>query len=215
MSVRVTVDADTLLKLSATVLRQLPFAMNQAINRTAKLAVEAGRLEVETHFTIRKAWILNRVRVLQYSNTGTLTAVVGIDPRVQGAPLLLGFFEEGEGGVKEPIHGPELAVPLTGGPARPSFPDPVQTQFRYTNLQFTERKGRKKTFIIPGVGIFERVKPQEHRGDDSIVMVYAFKPSVPLRTRMEIRRVMEEMIRLRFGQIFAEEFRNDILTAHI
>src|SRR5690349_17002566 len=50
MSVNVTVDATTLLKLSATVLRQLPYALNQAVNRTAKLAVEAGRLEVESHF---------------------------------------------------------------------------------------------------------------------------------------------------------------------
>lgn len=215
MSVNVTIDATTLLKLSATVLRQLPYALNQAVNRTAKLAVEAGRLEVETHFTVRKNWIVNRVKVLEYSRVGTLTAIVGIDPRVQGSPLLLGFFEEGEGGIKDPMHGAELAIPMTGGPARPAFPDPVLSAFRYTNLRFDERKGRKRTFIIPGVGVFERVKPQQSRHDDSIVLVYLFRSSAPLRTRMELRRVMEEMVRLRFGPIFSEEFRNDILTAHI
>lgn len=215
MSVNVTIDATTLLKLSATVLRQLPYALNQAVNRTAKLAVEAGRLEVETHFTVRKNWIVNRVKVLEYSRVGTLTAIVGIDPRVQGSPLLLGFFEEGEGGIKDPMHGAELAIPMTGGPARPAFPDPVLSAFRYTNLRFDERKGRKRTFIIPGVGVFERVKPQQSRHDDSIALVYLFRPSAPLRTRMELRRVMEEMVRLRFGPIFSEEFRNDILTAHI
>ena len=215
MSVNVTIDATTLLKLSATVLRQLPYALNQAVNRTAKLAVEAGRLEVESHFQVRKQWIVNRVKVLEYSRVGSLTAIVGIDPRVQGSPLLLGFFEQGQGGEKNPSHGTDLAIPVTGGPARPSFPDPVLTQFRYTNLRFDQQKGRKRTFIIPGVGVFERVKSQTSRHDDSIVLVYLFRPSAPLRTRMELRKVMEEMVRLKFGPIFSEEFRNDILTAHI
>jgi hypothetical protein len=50
----------------------------------------------------------------------------------------------------------------------------VLRALRYNNLRFDERKGRKRTFIIPGVGVFERVKLQQSRHDDSIFLAYLF-----------------------------------------
>lgn len=221
MLIDLQINTKLALDVARNVLRQIPFATNNAITRTAKEAVEAGREEVATHFTLRKNFVKSRVRILSYSRVGNLTAVIGIDNSVQGSPLLLGFFEEGEGGVKEPMHGSGIAIPATGGPARPIFEDPVLASFRYKNLRISEHKGRKKTFVIPGVGVFERIGPGGREWDPGshrmkttnpaeTPIVYLFRPSAPLRTRMELRAKMAAVIDARFPTIFDEEFEKEI-----
>lgn len=207
MNIKVDIDTQTIVKLNAAVLRQLPYATNSALNRTAKEAAEAGKQEVAADLQIRKKFILNRIKILQYSKVSNLTAIVGIDSKVQGAPLLLGFFEEG--GTKEPSKGPDIAIPLTGEAPRPSFPDPVVTSLRYTNLRFQDRKGRKKTFVVPNVGVFQRVA----KGDspDATVLIYSFKPSAKLPQHTRLRAAMLKVIGKRFASIFTEEFIKEIL----
>jgi hypothetical protein len=207
MNIKVEVDTDAVVKLTAAVLRQLPYAANNAITRTAKEAVEAGRTEISKDLQVRKKFILNRIKILQYSKVNNLTAVIGIDTKVQGAPLILGFLEEG--GTKEPIHGPDIAIPLTGEAPRPSFPDPVVTSLRYTNLRFDNRRGRKKTFIIPNVGIFQRVAAGD--SPDSTVLIYSFKPTAKLPQHIQLRAAMLKVIGQRFASIFSEEFTKEIL----
>jgi len=79
-------------------------------------SLTAGQKEVAADLQIRKKFILNRIKILQYSKVGNLTAIIGIDNKVQGAPLILSFLEEG--GTKEPTAGPDIAIPLTGEAAR-------------------------------------------------------------------------------------------------
>lgn len=207
MNIKVEIDTDAVVKLTAAVLRQLPFAANNAITRTAKEAVDAGQKEVTADLQVRKKFILNRIKILQYSKVNNLTAIIGIDNKVQGAPLILGFLEEG--GTKQPIHGPDIAIPLTGEAPRPSFPDPVVTSLRYSNLRFQDRKGRKKTFIIPNVGIFQRVAAGD--SPDATVLIYSFKPSAKLPQHIQLRAAMLKVIGERFGPIFSEEFTKEIL----
>src|SRR5260370_22589320 len=186
MNIKVDIDAEAVVKLTATVLRQLPYAANNAITRTAKEAVDAGQKEIAADLQIRKRFILNRIKILQYSKVNNLTAIIGIDTKVQGAPLILGFLEDG--GTKEPTRGTEIAIPLTGEAPRPSFPDPVATALRYTNLRFENRKGRKKKFLIPNVGIFQRVV----KGDspDATVLSYSFQPSAEVPQHINVRDAM-------------------------
>jgi hypothetical protein len=211
MSAQITVDASSLFALTAKVLRQIPFAANNAIRRTATEARDAGRAEVQSHFTLRKTFIARRVKIMKYSTPQDLTAVIGIDNRVQGAPILLPFFESGFGGDKRPIHGSGLAVPITGSPARPNFSDPVARSFRYTNLALASGKGKKRTFIIPGIGVFERTGP----GKRDITIVYAFERTIPLRPRMTFRERIVEVIRLRFPTIFYEEMHKELTIASL
>jgi hypothetical protein len=222
MLIKVEIDTTLALKVAQNVLRQLPYAMNNAVTKTAQAAVAVGREEVQTHFTLRKNFVKSRVRVLTYSRVGNLTATIGIDPYVQGSPLLLGFFEEGESGSKEPMHGSGIAIPATGGPARPSFEEPVLTSFRYTNLRIVERRGRKQTFVIPGVGVFERIgsggrvwdksaKRMVTEDTNETQIVYLFRPAAPLRSRMELRAKMAAEIRRAFPTIFSEEFEKEIM----
>ena len=208
MEIKVSVDVDSVVKLASAVLRQLPYATNNAITRTAKEAVDAGRKEMQRDLTIRKKFILQRLKILQYSKVGNLTAIVGIDTKVQGAPLLLGFLEEG--GVKKPLIGADgIAIPLTGEAARPSFPQSVPTAFRYTNLQFIGNKGKKNTFIIPNVGVFQRIATGKTSSD--IVEIYSFKPSAPLPIHTHLRDAMIALIGQRFAPIFSEEFSKEVI----
>ena len=207
MKISVDVDSEQVVKLVGAVLRQLPYAANNAITRTAKEAVDAGQKEVAADLQVRKRFILNRIKILQYSRVSNLSAIIGVDTKVQGAPLLLGFLEEG--GEKQPSSGPEIAIPLTGEAARPSFPESVTTALRYTNLRFENRKGRKKTFVIPDVGVFQRVGAGEQPG--STVLIYSFKPSAKIAPHTHLRNAMLKVIGERFAPIFTEEFTKEIL----
>jgi len=207
MNIKVDIDMDGVVKLCATVLRQLPYAANNAITRTAKEAVDAGQKEIAADLQIRKRFILNRIKILQYSKVGNLTAIIGIDNKVQGAPLLLGFLEEG--GTKEPTKGPDIAIPLTGEAARPSFSQSVITALRYTNLRFVNNKGRKGTYIIPGVGIFQQIA--KGSGPNASALIYSFQPSAKLPQRIHLRAAMVKVIGQRFNAIFTEEFTKEIL----
>ena len=220
MKVSARVDIEAVVDLTAAVLRQLPYAANNAITRVAKLAVDAGQKELAADLMIRKRFILSRVKVLQYSRVNDLTAIVGIDPRVQGAPLLLGFLEMG--GEKTPTKGPEIAVPLTGESPRPTFGSSVRRGYYYANLHFADRKGWHRTYIIPGVGIFQRIRslgkraqkklgvPPEAKLSDS-VLIYSFRPAAPLPPHIHLRNAMIEIIGTRFAPIFTEEFTAEIL----
>jgi len=205
MKIGVTVDVDSVVKLTATVLRQLPYATNNAITRTSKEEVEAARNELKRDLTIRKQFILKRIKILQYSKVSNLTAIIGLDANVQGAPLLLGFLEEG--GEKEPIAGEGIAIPLTGEAARPTFAQSVPTAFRYKNLRFSGNKGRQNTYIVPNVGVFQRFAP----GKEGSELIYSFKASAVLPIHTHIRESMVNIITQRFSVIFSEEFTKEIL----
>lgn len=207
MNIKVEIDSAAVVRLTQAVVRQLPYAANNAITRTAKEAVDAGQKEVTADLQIRKRFILNRIKILQYSRVSNLTAIIGIDPKVQGSPLILGFLEEG--GTKEPSQGPEIAIPITGEPARPTFPQSVTSALRYTRLQFNNRKGRQKTFLIPNVGVFQRVASGD--SPDATVLIYSFKPSAKLPQHIHLRNAMLEVIDKRFAAIFDEEFTKEVL----
>lgn len=207
MDIKVKVDVDSVVQLTAAVLRQLPYAANNAITKTAKEAVDAGRNALQRELTIRKQFILNRIKILQYSKVGNLTAIIGVDTNVQGAPLLLGFLEEG--GTKEPIAGEGIAIPLTGEAARPSFSQSVPTSFRYVNLRFIANKGLRNTFIIPNVGVFQRIATGRTSSD--IVQIYSFRPSARLPIHIHLRDAMVTVIGQRFAAIFTEEFTSEVL----
>ncbi|MGB2679150.1 MAG: hypothetical protein WAN12_18865 [Candidatus Acidiferrum sp.] len=220
MKVSARVDVEAVVQLTVAALRQLPYATNSAITRTAKEAVNAGQKELAADLQIRKRFILQRLKILQYSRVNDLTAVVGIDPRVQGSPLILGFLETG--GEKVPTKGSELAIPLTGEAPRPTFPQTIKPSLAYPALQFQNRRGRQRTFIVPGVGVFQRVQSYAGRvlrglgrtgeGLDNTVLIYAFKPAAKLPPHTHLRQAMIAVIGERFSPIFTEEFTRELLN---
>jgi hypothetical protein len=215
VEMKLDIDVSQVVKLTQKVLRQLPYALNNAITETAKLVVAAGRFELRRDLTIRKDFLPNRFRVIQYSRVTNLTAVIGIDTNVAGSPLLVGFFEEG--GSKTPSLGPELAVPITGQPERSDFGQNITTSLLYKNLLLQNGKGRKKTFIVPGIGVFQRIGPygrvwnkttkrMETVNKAATQILYAFKSSAPLHQRTHVIEVSKQVISDRFDDLFNKAF---------
>jgi hypothetical protein len=204
----VDVDISQVVRLTEKVIRKMPFVLNDSITEVAKLVVAAEQDQLRKDFTIRKDFLTGRFKVLQYSRTSDLTAIVGIDNNVQGSPLLLGFFEEG--GEKLPT-GPELAIPLTGGAARPTFAMGVPTALLYKNLQISMQvkgqtaifPGLQNTYLVEGVGIFQRT-------DKKSELIYAFKRSAPLRPRTHMIELAQIVIRDSFARIFNKNFVEEI-----
>ena len=154
MLIKTEVDTSGALALIDLILRKLPYATNNALTRTAKELVQAERDELKTEFQIRKQFILKRVQITKYSRPDELWTRVAINQNVQGGELLLTMFEEG--GEKLPQFGTELAVPLTGGAARPSFAQTVRPSLLYkalniqkhtTDLGKIQYKGDRRTFV--------------------------------------------------------------------
>jgi hypothetical protein len=206
MRIKATIDISMALKVFGIVTKKISFATNNSLTRVAKEAVAEGQKEIAADFTIRKRFILTRLKILQYSRVSNLTTIVGIDAKVQGSPLLLGFFESG--GTKEPEHGSEIAVPVTGSLARPSFQNAVKTALRYTNLQIQAGKGKRRTYVVPGVGIFERIAPGN--SPEATVLIYKFEASGPLKKQMSLIAVMSNVVAERFNAIFWEEFEKEV-----
>jgi hypothetical protein len=224
MDVKVKIDSSGVARLASEILRQLPYAANSAITRTAKEAAIAAQAEAAAHLQIRKTFLLRRIRILKYSRVGNLTAVIGVDENVQGSPLIIGFLEEGQSGAKKGSTGEGVAIPLTGSPARPSFPEKVKPKYFYKRLAMerhvtksgaVQLKGRQRTFVIPGLGIFQRVGSK--RGGSKSVMIYSFKPSAHLGAHVRLRDAMLRVIGERFAPLFTEEFQKEILAraAHL
>lgn len=211
MSYQLDVDISQVVRLTEKVLRKLPYVLNDSITEVAKVVVEAEREQLARDFTIRKNFLTGRFKVLQYSRTSDLTAIVGIDNRVQGSPLLLGFFETG--GEKLPTTGPELAIPLTGEAARPSFASSIPTMLMYKNLQISMKvkgqtaifPGLQNTYLVEGVGVFQR-----EDGGKKSELIYAFKRSAPLRPRTHMIELAQIVIRDSFARIFNKNFIEEI-----
>jgi hypothetical protein len=209
------VDISLALKVTAQAIRKIPYATNNALTAVAKEMVAAGKVEIQSDFTVRKSGrqsIVNRVQILQYSKVADLTTIVGINPDVQGSPILLGFFEEG--GTKEPDNGPGIAIPITGSPARETFGDAVTRALLYTKLQLqlaatgNRIEGLQQTYEVPGVGIFQRVAPGN--GPEATVLIYKFQTSAPLKKHMDLIARMSDVVNSRFNEIFWIEYEKEV-----
>lgn len=235
MEIQISVDTDSVQQFCAEAIRQIPYAANNAVTRTAQEAAVAAQQEAQSHLQIRKDFLLKRMRVLKYPRVNDLTAVIGVDQNVQGSPLVVGMLEEGQSGEKRGTTGAGVAVPLTGSPARPEFGQKVTPRLLYKKLQmerhttsggFTQWKGKQRTFVIPGVGIFQRVghKPKTSRGGKSFkglrettrsVLIYKFENSVHLGPHVRLRDAMIAKIRERWNAIFTEELAKEIRSRAI
>lgn len=213
MDLGVDVDISKAVQVATTVLKKIPYATNSALTAVAKEIVEREREDLKARFQVRKQFILNRVRILQYSRANNLTMIIGIDANVQGGRLLLPSFEEG--GTKTPAGGPELAVPITGAAARPSFGQNIPRSLLYKVLQIERKttnsgaiqfKGKKRTFVIVGVGVFQRTGSKR----EDIQLLYKFEQSSPLSRRMRFRQLAIDVFGNRFKTLWNKAFIDEL-----
>lgn len=168
----VKIDPSALKTRTLQEAKNLAYSTSQALNATAKDAQTAERVLMDRTFKLRRAGFMYRlVKIFQFSNArqGIPFVEMGIDQKPR---VLLGTFEGG--GPREPMVGKNVAVPITGQPARPSPYSSVPARFTFQGMKFEKHttadgkeqwKGENGTFLIPGVGVFQRTgKKQKQPG---------------------------------------------------
>lgn len=144
MRINTQIDVLGLVDQTAKTQKNLVYSTVQGINRTAQMIQHAQQQALAKDFTLRtlqtKDFLTRRVAVIRpfaSVNQGRLYAEVSMNPRA-ARPVLLPGFESGE--QRQPARGKLIAAPVVGGPARPSFNNPVKDQFMFKNLRLRAKK---------------------------------------------------------------------------
>jgi len=139
--------------------RRLAYAVVIAINNTAKRIQQAEFEHIRRRFQVRQPKFLfgspgrpggaaARIRPFASVKAARPYADIQISaPPGRGSidrRLLLPHFEHG--GLREPFTpgASYLAVPVTGGPARPTFASKIPKEFTFAGMRLTAHRGRKK-----------------------------------------------------------------------
>jgi hypothetical protein len=189
--------------------KRTAFAIVNALNGTIKEVQSAERTDVLARFTVRKRdFLLRQAAVIKGAGGGSgfASATQGrFEARVavgQKPRLLLGQFERG--GARQPVKGRRAAVPLIGGPARPTFRAEVPAALTYRHLAFHRRGrrilGKERTFVLrstarqPEGGVFQRVG----RGRAAVRLLYPFVAGQQLDRRLRFLEVANRVARAVF-----------------
>lgn len=233
MALRIDVNVEPALLLQRMEhgVKRLAFSVAAAINSTA-LAVQAAEVAHARHaLTIRKEdFILGKpgrggqIAIISpfanvYQNRPYAEIAVGAK-----TGLLLSEYEAG--GARVPFKGSgAVAVPVIGGPARPSFAEAVPTAFKFASLRLrlTPRKpgakrarhapgvaigpnqqpvryGLEDTYQVPGVGVFQHVVGGGSR------LVYAFVHGERIEPKLDFVGIAERVA----DRVFARELESEI-----
>jgi hypothetical protein len=215
----VSIDAARTLALLDHGAKRMAFAVVNALNQTAK-EIQAGEREhVAESFQVRKPdFVLRQAAVIKAAAGGSGFASVGagrFEARIsvgEKPRLFLSGFEAGDERV--PFKGKNVAVPVTGGPARPSFGSSVQEAFTFRSLNLrpvgprgqgkrrrrmdvridphvtstgkVQWKGGQRTFLLTETAQAPKggVFQRVGPGRGDIRMVYSFKPAFRLARRL-------------------------------
>jgi ribonucleotide reductase beta subunit family protein with ferritin-like domain len=207
--------------------RRLAYAAVNAINNTAKRIQAVERDRVEQVFTVRKKDFMRReaavIKPFASVKQGRAFAEIaaGQKPR-----LLLSMFERG--GERGPFTpgAKNVAIPVKGSPARPTFRSEVPEALTFKKLRFRKTRaigttptgkakrskkktsgiwfGEQGTYMIPGVGVFQRKTSERVRR-----LLYSFKPSVHLNTRLHFVQTAEKEAQ----RWFHEEMEREVINA--
>ena len=135
--------------------KRVEYAVVNAVNKTIKLAQSEERLAVRAGFTVRKPeFMLRQAAVIRGRAGGSGFASVKdrrFEARMQVGEkprLLLSKFEEG--GRRTPFKGKHVAVPIPGGPARPSERQSVPEAFTFKGMAFVKSKRAGRGRMVKG-----------------------------------------------------------------
>ena len=189
--------------------RQLPFAMARAINATAIDVKKVQTNRIQQVFTIRRrAFAIRAVKIKPFARKDRLEAHVQIEP--PGGKARADIFAKFEsGGIKRP-RGQHLAIPRAARRGKSGIVTRANRP-KALGLRRVGRsiRGRKRTFVIPHVGIFQRVG----RRRSTIRLLYSFQHQAPIDRRLRFVATAEKIIPRVFPGHFKTEFARALRTA--
>jgi hypothetical protein len=192
--------------------RRLAYAVVNAINNTAKRIQETERRRVEEEFTVRKKEFIRRqaaiIKPFASVRQGRAHAEIAVGQKPR---LLLSAFERGAERKPFTPSARSVAEPVIGGPARPQFTQPVTPELRVGKLRFDRTKAgrrragvtRTKTYLVPKVGIFQRI------GNATTRAVYLFTRGKKLAPRLHFVETAEKEA----NKWFREEMEREVVNA--
>ena len=168
--------------------KQLPFFTARALTRTARDGAQTVKSHLGEHFTLRTRWLERGIR-FERATKRDLTAAVGSKDRFMRLQAMGGKKESrGKSG--------KVAVPITGGPARPAFERKV-TPAKLPAKLLSRTKGKNKPFVAPvsagskETAIWRRVKKARY----PIAMVYKFDGSVKYQKRWPLKQEVVDAVK--------------------
>ncbi len=191
--------------------KQTSFALSVAINDTLKDAQKVQRAHQRRVFTVRRPrFVEQAVKIKPFATKRTLTGTMAIDPPGgKRTSDILAKFESG--GRKRVREGRHLAIPVG---ARRTKAGVISRRNRPKSFRFKRvgrsPRGERRTFIMPGIGIFQRVG---RRRNSRIRMLYRFKTSVPIDRRLDFIQNAERVVQQMFDRNFDRAFDRAVATA--
>lgn len=212
MTIDLKIDATALVLRLQNGQRRLAYAVVNAINNTAKRIQDAERRHVEEEFTVRKKDFIRReaaiIKPFASVRQGRPYAEIAVGQKPR---LLLSAFERGAERKPFTPSAQSVAEPVVGGPARPQFAAQVTPELRVGRLRFDRTKsGRRRagvtktsTYLVPKVGIFQRI------GKEASRIVYSFTRGKRLAPRLHFVETAEKESQRWFG----EEMEREVVDA--
>jgi hypothetical protein len=232
MKIDVRVDTTLLDKNAKRYAKNLSYSTAQALNDAAKAAQTRIRANLRERFKIRNAAFMDRtIKIFAFANVGAQRpfAELGVDNSKKN--LILSIFEEG--GARLPFVGKNVAVPITGQAARPSFDASVRSDLTFTALNFRKGKtvrtkvgksialpkhklggdyliwqGNQRTFILPSSrrAPLGGVFMRVGPKRDDIRLIYSFKANVRLKRALGFVDTTSEAFADTFREAFFRRF---------
>jgi len=206
--VRIDVKIDTSNLKTRTLREQkrVAYSMSQALNDTALQIQTAQRVNLDKKFTVRKAGFMYRLIKIKFASVPKDLPVAEVYVDNTKQRVLLGLFEDG--GEREPAVGQNVAVPITGEAARPSFGQLVQDVFTFQKLKFKRKRGgsgnvlqgQQNTFLVPGVGVFMRTAKKVTE------LIYTFRRPMKMAKKLGFVDIAR--------QVFAEKFQGNFTNRY-
>jgi len=212
MKINLQIDSAQLLLRLRNGQRRLAYAAVNAVNNTAKRIQAAERRRVEEEFTVRKKEFIRReaaiIKPFASVKQGRAFAEISVGQKPR---LLLSAFERGAMRKPATSAAKSVAEPVVGGPARSRFTQPVTPELRLRRLRFDRTKTgkrragvtRTRTYLVPEVGIFQRV------GKEASRMVYIFTRGKRIKPRLRF----VETARKEARRWFREEMQREVVNA--
>ena len=213
MKIGVKIDNSALTAKGNRVAKRLGYAAAQALNDTVLDIQLAERANLDRKFMVRKHAFFYRLVKVKFASVKKDVAFAEVYIDNSKPRVLLSGFERG--GAKEPFKGKNVAVPITGSPARPTFRQSVALGLTFQKIKLRmyrtkagkrQWKGKQRTFLIPDLGVFQRTGAKTQVS--TVKLLYRLKPRPLLKAVLEFVKVAEKEFRERWQKNFLRRFGN-------
>lgn len=230
MRLDVNIDAKYLQARMLKEQKRLAYNTVQALNNTAKVIQAEERKILALRVKVRKKDFIDRLIKIAFASVGQGRPYAEVYIDNTKARLILSTLEDG--GIKTPAKGKNVAVPITGSPARPSFDQSVPAALTFGSLGLkpeltSQGKTARGAARAAGSRFSIKANPKtgnvifqgrmgtylipgeglfQHQSGGKSILLYRFEKNVKLKKRLSFVVTAQ--------RVFAEQFRKELAIAY-